>query len=142
MLVTLFELVWAGIPDAPVFVLAISARALRIADVSAVGAPLTLPVGFAACSEPAVKEMKSFGGLPGGVVDFTPTEERSVSEITIRRCCPLFGYVLILLFWEVLPFGGASSFSLKFDSISFGKVLPRSQISTSFLILAYYMKHT
>lgn len=71
-LATLLELA----ADAPVFVFAMSARALRMADVSAVGAPLALPGAFAGCSGPAVKEMKSVGGLPGGVVEFTPTEKR------------------------------------------------------------------
>lgn len=61
--------------DAPVFVLAISASALRMADVSAAGAPLGMPAVFAGCS---VKEMKSFGGLPGGVVEFTPTEKKNI----------------------------------------------------------------
>lgn len=55
--VTLLELVWVGIPDAPVFVFAMSARALRMAEVSAAGAPLALPVAFAGCSEPAVKDI-------------------------------------------------------------------------------------
>lgn len=39
---------------------------------------------------------------------------------------------------DVLPFAGASNFSLKLESISFGNVLPRSHMSTNFLTLAYY----
>lgn len=78
--VTLLELPWADVPGAPVFVFAMSARALRMADVSVAGAPLAMAAVLPGCSGPFVKGMKSFGGLPGGVVDFTPTEERSESE--------------------------------------------------------------
>lgn len=56
-----------------------------MADVSAAGAPLGMPAVVAGCS---VKEMKSFGGLPGGVVEFTPTEKK-VSEARFLTCAPI-----------------------------------------------------
>ena len=58
-----------------------------MADVSAGGAPLALPAELTGCSEPFVNGMKSFGGLPRGVVDFTPTVERFVSEKNVFRRC-------------------------------------------------------
>lgn len=66
-----------------------------MAEVSAVGAPLALLVAFPGCSEPAVKGMKSFGGLPGGVVDLRPTKEKYVSEALLDGfvqilCCLYF----------------------------------------------------
>jgi hypothetical protein len=100
-LVTLLELAWGGTPDAAVLVFAMSRSACRILDVS--GA--VVAGGFPGCS---LTEMKSFGGVPSGVVDF-----------------------------NALAFG-AFNFSLNWSSIVAGKVLPRSQISTSFLILTYY----
>lgn len=129
--VTLLALAWIGVP---VFVLAMSARALRMADVSAGGAPLAWPPVLG-CSEPFVKGMKSFGGLPSGVVDFTPTVESIVLEamffpdVVERRILQSEGL-------GVLPCAGASSFSLNEESISLGNVFPRSQMSMSFLILA------
>lgn len=83
--------------------------------------------------------MKSFGGLPGGVVDFTPTErKRRIRSHVLRSAMVLI--IPSLLAWRVLPFAGVSSFSLKVVSMSLGNVFPRSQMSTSFLILAYYTK--
>ena len=130
--VTLLALAWIGVP---VFVLAMSARALRMADVSAGGAPLAWPPVLTGCSEPFVKGMKSFGGLPSGVVDFTPTVESIVLEamffanVVERRILRSEGL-------GVLPCAGASSFSLNEESISLGNVFPRSHMSMSFLILA------
>lgn len=84
--------------------------------------------------------MKSLGGVPSGVVDLTATEtEQSIrshdygeiSEIS------LFCKKLKNDDWRVLPFElEAFNFSLKLESIGRGKVFPRSQMSTSFFILA------
>lgn len=59
-----------------------------MAEVSAAGAPLALLVAFPGCSEPVVREMKSFGGLPGGVVELRPTRESFVSEQLFYRSSP------------------------------------------------------
>ncbi len=68
-LVTLLELAWGGTPDAAVLVFAMSRSACRILDVS--GA--VVAGGFPGCS---LTEMKSFGGVPSGVVDFNATERK------------------------------------------------------------------
>ena len=70
-IVTLFELAWAGIPDAAgaaVFDFAISARAFSIAEVSGAG------IGAAAVPGCSFNEMKSRGGVPLGVVDCIATD--------------------------------------------------------------------
>lgn len=82
--------------------------------------------------------MKSLGGVPSGVVDLlTATEaEKSIRSHDYGESslsCKKFKNNN----WRVLPFElGAFNFSLKLESIWRGKVLPRSQISTSFFILA------
>lgn len=59
---TLSELVCEGFPGAAVFVFAISASAFNIAEVSCAGAAAGAGCGFSG--------MKSFGGVPSGVVEF------------------------------------------------------------------------
>ncbi len=71
----MLELAWEGIPVAVVFVLAISAKALSICDVSGAEAPAAAafpPVWFSG--------IKSFGGDPVGVVDRASTVNKKVSE--------------------------------------------------------------
>jgi len=58
---TLSEMVCGGFPGAAVFVFAISARAFNIAEVSCAGARAGAGCGFSG--------MKSFGGVPSGVVE-------------------------------------------------------------------------
>ena len=64
---TLLALAWEGIPVACVFVLAMSARAFRIFDVSAAAPVPAFALG-------SFSEMKSLGGVPVGVVDSGSTE--------------------------------------------------------------------
>ena len=64
---TLLVLAWEGIPVACVFVLAMSARAFRIFDVSAAAPVPAFALG-------SFSEMKSLGGVPVGVVDRGSTE--------------------------------------------------------------------
>ena len=79
--------------------------------------------------------MKSFGGLPRGVVDFTPTIETIVSEAML--CVDRVEvWISGVIGPGVLPCAGVSSFSLNEESISAGNVFPRSHMSMSFLILA------
>lgn len=60
---TLSEIVCEGFPGAAVFVFAISASAFNIAEVSCAGA------GTGAGAGCGFSGMKSFGGVPSGVVD-------------------------------------------------------------------------
>ena len=127
--VTLLGLAWDGtpVPVAVVF-LAISARALRIFDVSAAG-PEAAALPFA-----WFRGMKSLGGVIVGVVERGSTDKRKHQK----------PYYIIFLHskatmtdGKVLPFKvGVVSFCLKPESIALGNVLPRSQISTSFKSLA------
>ena len=105
-----------------------SARAFNIAEVSFAGA--------AAATGCSVDLEVSFGGLPGGVVDAAATENSRVSEVVPTK-------FLVpdteLSARDILPTASRGvSFSLKAVIIVLGNVLPRSQMSTSFLILSYY----
>lgn len=111
-------------------VLAISARALRILDVS-VAALAPVP-GFLSW---LFSGMKSLGGVPIGVVDPESTDNEMYQKpfstkfffFHLRSNIIRLGF-LPFEFWAV-------SFCLKPESIALGKVFPRSQISMSFRTL-------
>lgn len=86
-------------------------------------------------------EMKSLGGgFPSGVVDLVATDQNKVSEAMITKSPCFVKFETDV--WRFLPFKpGAFNFSLKLLSIEAGKVLPRSQISTSFFILFCTQKY-